>query len=220
MFTALPGSAEAAGGYEMAVWSMDESRGTRWMVDTTGRGHHGRIGPDVGTGLATGSGRGYRFERREPDTPPARPGHLVSVADHADLDPGTRDFAVTVRLRTTHKFGNIIQKGQATVPGGSFKMQIPSGRPTCTYRGSTGTIELWSPYRINDGDWHIVRCLRIRDGVALLIDGQEVAARAGWTGSIANTWPVTIGGKLDCDQIEVGCDYYAGDLDWIMIEAA
>jgi hypothetical protein len=30
---------------------------------------------------------------------------------------------------------------------------------------------------------------------------------------------VTIGGKLDCDQIDVGCDYYAGDLDWIKIEA-
>ncbi|MBO3741664.1 laminin G domain-containing protein [Actinoplanes flavus] len=220
VFAVAPGPARAATGYEMAAWTMDESRGSRWMADSTGRGHNGRIGPDVGTGLSTESSRGYRFDRLEPDTPPARPGHLVSVPDHPDLDPGDRDFAVTVRLRTTHKFGNIIQKGQATVPGGSFKMQIPNGRPTCTFRGSVGTIEMWSPARINDGNWHTVRCLRIRDGVALLIDGNEVVSKPGWTGTIANTWPVSIGGKLDCDQVEVGCDYYAGDLDWIVIEAA
>jgi hypothetical protein len=28
---------------------------------------------------------------------------------------------------------------------------------------------------------------------------------------------VTIGGKISCDQIDVGCDYYAGDLDHIEI---
>ena len=32
-------------------------------------------------------------------------------------------------------------------------------------------------------------------------------------------WPLSIGGKTDCDQRDVGCDYYAGDLDWVEIEA-
>ncbi|MFC4071157.1 laminin G domain-containing protein [Actinoplanes subglobosus] len=218
---ASPDAAMAsAGDVKMAVWPMDETTGSSWMDDVSGRGHHGQIGPEVGTGLTTEYERGYRFERLEPDTPPARPGHLVSVADHSDLDPGGREFAVTVRLRTTHKFGNIIQKGQATVPGGSWKMQIPNGRATCTYRGSRGTIELIAPYRINDGDWHVVRCVRLDEGVFLSIDGFRAASRDGWTGTIDNDWPVTIGGKLDCDQVEVGCDYYAGDLDWITIEAA
>jgi hypothetical protein len=213
-------AAASAEDVRMAVWPMDETAGSTWMTDISGRGHHGQIGPEVGTGLTAGYEMGYRFERLEPDTPPARPGHLVSVADHSDLDPGDRNFAVTIRLRTTHKFGNIIQKGQATVTGGSWKVQLPNGRATCTYRGARGTIELIAPYKINDGDWHVVRCVRLREGVVLSIDGFRAAWREGWTGTISNDWPVTIGGKPDCDQIEVGCDYYAGDLDWIKIEAA
>ncbi|MDI6101035.1 laminin G domain-containing protein [Actinoplanes sp. NEAU-A12] len=212
--------AHAASAHVMAVWAMNETAGSTWMTDAGGRGHHGQIGREVGTGLATGYESGYRFERLEPDTPPARPGHVVSVADHSDLDPGERDFAVTMRLRTTHKFGNIIQKGQATVTGGSWKVQIPNGRATCTYRGSKGTIELIAPYKINDGVWHVVRCVRLRQGVFLSIDGRQAAVREGWTGTIDNQWPVSIGGKLDCDQVEVGCDYYAGDLDWVTVEAA
>ncbi|GAA4957795.1 laminin G domain-containing protein [Actinoplanes utahensis] len=219
LLTAVAGPARAAADHVMAVWPMDESPGDTWMADAGGRGHHGRIGPEVGTGLTAGPTVGYRFDRLEPDTPPTRPGHLVVVADHPDLDPAERDFAVTVRLRTSRKFGNVIQKGQATVPGGSWKVQLPNGRATCTYRGSRGTIELIAPYRINDGAWHVVRCVRLRAGVFLSIDGRQAAARLGWTGTIDNDWPVSIGGKLDCDQVKVGCDYYAGDLDWITVEA-
>ncbi|MEV6300214.1 laminin G domain-containing protein [Actinoplanes sp. NPDC051861] len=211
-----PGSASAAvvSPYEVAVWTMDEAPGSTRMIDSSGRGHHGRIGSEVGLHSS-----GYRFERLEPDTPPTHPQHLVVVPHSDALNPGSRNFSVTVRLRTTNKFGNIIQKGQATVAGGSFKLQIPNGRVECTYRGSKGTMELFAPYRINDGVWHVVRCVRVSSGIAMFIDGRQVASRAGWTGPIANTWPVSIGGKLDCDQREVGCDYYAGDLDYILIEA-
>jgi hypothetical protein len=203
----------------VAFWGMAEPHGAGRMVDSTGNGHHGRIGGDVLTGMPTDTDGGYRFERLEPDTPPARPQHLVVVPHSPDLNPGSRDFAVTLRLRTTNKFGNIIQKGQATVPGGSFKLQLPNGRAECTFRGPKGTLELFAPYQINDGDWHVVSCARVRSGVALFIDGRQVASRAGWTGPIANTWPVSIGGKMDCNQVEVGCDYYAGDLDYILLEA-
>ncbi|MEU4426874.1 laminin G domain-containing protein [Actinoplanes sp. NPDC024001] len=217
---ATPAGAAVVSRYEIALWGMNEPAGSTWMIDGSGNGQHGRIGAEVGTGMPADADRGYRFERLEPDTPPARPGHLVVVPHSPRLNPGSRDFGVTLRLRTTNKFGNIIQKGQATVAGGSFKLQIPNGRVECMYRGSAGTIEVFAPYRINDGYWHVVRCLRVRAGVALLIDGRQVASRAGWTGPIANTWPVSIGGKLDCDQREVGCDYYAGDLDYILLEAA
>ena len=54
---------------------------------------------------------------------PARPDHLRHPgADAGALDPGDRDYAVTLRLRTTHKFGNVIQKGQAKAYGGNVKM--------------------------------------------------------------------------------------------------
>ena len=210
-------TADAAASRLIASWRMDESAGSRTMYDSSGNGLRGTIGREVDTGVRVNGATGYRFERLQPDTPPTHPQHLVTVPDRAALDPGTRDYAITLRLRTTHKFGNIIQKGQATVSGGNFKMQIPNGIVQCLFRGSRGSMLVSAPRRINDGAWHTVRCERGGSALSLAIDGSTVARRSGWTGKISNSWPVTIGGKTGCDQIEVGCDYYAGDLDWIQI---
>lgn len=212
--------ADAAAHQPVVIWEMDEHSGAQVMEDSSGRGLHGQIGGEVHTGTSVDGATGYRFDRLDPDSPPARPGHLVTVPDAGILDPGTSDYAVTVRLRTTGKFGNIIQKGQARASGGNFKLQIPSGRVECFFRGTEKSIVVTAPQRLNDGRWHTVRCARTGDGVTLSVDGSTVAHRSGWTGPIANSWPVSIGGKIDCDQIDVGCDYYAGDLDWIQIDAA
>ena len=209
----------AGGGSTVAVWQMNEPPGARTMIDSSGHGLRGSIGGEVGTGVRTGGAVGYRFSRLEPDTPPTHPRHLVTVADNAALDPGTRDYAVTVRLRTRHHFGNIIQKGQATVAGGSFKLQIPDGIVQCLFRGSSGSVIVSAPRRINDGRWHVVRCERVSSGLILVIDGAVVARKAGRTGKIANSWPLSIGGKTNCDQRTVGCDYYAGDIDYVTITA-
>jgi hypothetical protein len=220
--TVLTGTATAADAADddvVALWRMNESSGARTMADSSGNGLRGSIGREVDTGVRINGATGYRFERLDPDEPPTHPGHVITVPDTDRLDPGERDYAVTVRLRTTHKFGNIIQKGQATVSGGNFKMQIPNGIVQCLYRGAKGTILLSSTRRLNDGSWHTVTCERTRSVQRLIIDGSTVAKRSGWTGRIANSWPVSIGGKTACDQIKVGCDYYAGDLDWIEIDA-
>ena len=127
---------------------------------------------------------------------------------------------MTVRLRTVNHFGNVVQKGQATVSGGSYKLQIPSGRVQCWFRGSAGAVLVTAPRPINDGRWHTVRCARTADGVTLSIDGSWVAGRWGRTGLIRNSWPLSIGGKTDCDQIDVGCDYFAGDIDYLEIDAS
>ena len=220
--TVLIAPAAAAGSPEdrpVAVWEMNEGAGGETMMDSSGNGLHGRIGDEVHTGTHVSNAVGYRFDRLEPNEPPARPEHLVLVPDADLLNPGTDDYAVTVRLRTTHKFGNIIQKGQATTGGGNFKMQIPSGIVECVYRGSSRSIQVSSKQRLNDGDWHTVTCARTGDEVTLTVDGSTEAHRYGWTGRIDNTWPVSIGGKSGCDQIDVGCDYYAGDLDQVVINA-
>ncbi|GAA0899523.1 hypothetical protein GCM10009557_75450 [Virgisporangium ochraceum] len=196
---------------------MNESRGARTMVDGTGHGLHGSIGREVGTGTTVSGSTGYRFERLEPDRPPARPGHIVTVPDHRALDPGDRTYVVTVRLRTVYHFGNIVQKGQATSAGGNFKLQIPSGRVECLFRGSRGSRAVFARTRINDGRWHTVECERGPEGVTLRIDGRTEARAYGWVGTIDNSWPLAIGGKVDCDQVDVGCDYYAGDIDRIDI---
>ena len=39
----------------------------------------------------------------------------------------------------------------------------------------------------------------------------------GATGYINNSIPMTIGGKINCDQIKVTCDYFSGMIDYIRI---
>jgi hypothetical protein len=212
-------AADAAAARTVALWSMNEPSGSRVMADGSGNGRTGSIGREVRTGVRVDGAKGYRFDRLEPDTPPTHPQHLVTVPDSSALDPGDRDYAITVRLRTTGKFGNIIQKGQSNATGGNVKLQIPNGVLQCLYRGSVTTLLVSSQRRLNDGRWHTVRCERTGSGVTLTVDGRVEARRSGRTGRIANSWPVAIGGKTACDQVKVGCDYYAGDLDWVRVEA-
>ena len=68
-----------------------------------------------------------------PTAPPPKPERLVQVND-SRLNPGNRDYAVTVRFRTTRSYGNMIQKGQSQTPGGYFKWEIPSGILMCLFR--------------------------------------------------------------------------------------
>lgn len=218
--TAGAAPARAAGWDTVAHWAMDEPAGAHVMYDSSGNGYDGTIGGEVVTARRAGGSRGYGFARLEPDTPPAHPRHLVVVPDYPALDPGARDYAFSVRLRTAYHFGNVIQKGQATVAGGSFKMQIPSGKVQCWFRGSAGQVLVTAPRPVNDNAWHTVTCMRYRGGVSVAVDGVTVASKAGATGTIANSWPLSIGGKTTCDQVQVGCDYFAGDLDWIKIYTA
>jgi hypothetical protein len=211
--------AQAAAGTPVAVWEMNEAAGSTVMLDSSGNGFDGRIGTEVIIGGVVDGATAYRFPRLKPNTPPAHPEHLITVPDNDALDPGTRDYAVTVRIRTTANFGNIIQKGQSGAKGGYFKFQNPNGIVQCLFRGSTGSIAVGSGSPVNDGLWHTIRCERTSTGVTMTVDGVLAGRRNGPTGSISNTWPLSIGGKVKCDQIEVTCDYYAGLIDRIQIEA-
>ncbi|GAA2628278.1 laminin G domain-containing protein [Paractinoplanes durhamensis] len=212
--------ARADGGFTVAHWAMNEPSGAQVMYDSSGYGLNGSIGGEVVTARDSGDGYGYGFGRLDPDTPPTHPQHLVVVPGYAALNPGDRDFSVSLRLRTPYQFGNVIQKGQATVAGGSFKIQIPGGKVQCWFRGSAGQVLVTAPRPVNDSRWHTITCTRYSTGVAVAIDGVVAASKAGPTGTIANNWPLSIGGKTNCDQVEVGCDYFAGDLDWVQIDAA
>ncbi len=212
-----PGAAQATAGRPVASWEMNEAAGSRTMRDSSGHGYTGAIGAEVLAGTSVAGATGYRFSRLQPDTPPPHPSHLAVVPDYSSLDPQSGEYAITMRLRTTYQFGNVVQKGQATVAGGNFKMQIPSGIVQCYFRGSSGALMAIAPRKINDGNWHTVRCERDYDGVRLSIDGAQVAMRGGWTGRIDNDWPVSIGGKTGCNQVRVGCDYFAGDIDYVRI---
>jgi hypothetical protein len=63
-----------------------------------------------------------------------------------------------------------------------------------------------------------VRCERTVDRVTMTIDGTITRKALGPTGTITNTVPLTIGGKLNRDQVTVTCDYFVGDIDFVTIE--
>jgi hypothetical protein len=217
---ALASPANAA--FEQAVgdWQMNEPAGSRSLHDSSGNQIDGVIGTDVLTGIAlSGGGTGHRFPFVRPNQPPANPQRLVQVPHDNRLNPGTGNFAVEFRMRTTHSFGNVIQKGQAGSPGGYWKFQQPSGKISCLFRGSAGSSTASSgTVRVNDGAWHTVRCERTSSSVVMTVDGAVTGRNRNATGTIANTRPMTIAGKLNCDQVEITCDYFAGDIDYVRIE--
>jgi Laminin G domain len=195
------------------------------MVDSSGNGINGSVGSAIQTGVTHAGATGYRWSSTNPNGYPAKPERLVTVPNDR-LNPGSRDYAVTVRFRTTHSYGNMIQKGQSESPGGFFKWQIPSGRLMCLYRSRDragnllGQKAVTAPVPLNDGAWHTVRCEKTFDRVTMTIDGTTVVRSSrGTIGPIANTMPLSIGGKVACDQVEVTCDYFAGDIDWVRIDA-
>jgi hypothetical protein len=53
----------------------------------------------------------------------------------------------------------------------------------------------------------------------MTIDGTVTHTTFGKTGIISNNVPLTIGGKSQCDQVTITCDYFAGDIDSVLIQA-
>lgn len=209
--------AQAAATRTVATWEMNEGGGARTMWDRSGHRLDGWIGSRVATGVTLGGARGYRFPPRSAGVDAQR---VVRVPDDWRLDPGTRDYAVTARLRTTAAFGNVVQKGQSGGAGGFWKIEVHRGVVTCLFRGSAGSVGVGSGRTLTDGRWHTVRCERRSTGVTMSVDGRVTGSRGGATGAISNASPVSIAGKLVCDQREVGCDYFAGELDRVQIQTS
>ena len=56
--------------------------------------------------------------------------------------------------------------------------------------------------------------------VTMIIDGVVTGRNRNASGTIANTRPVTVAGKGNCDQVEITCDYFSGDIDYVRIETS
>jgi hypothetical protein len=220
---ALPATpANAAATITIANWQMNEPPGATVMLDSGGNGINGTIGSAVQTGYTFNGATGYHWVFTSPTKPPPKPERLITVAD-GRLNPGSGDYAVTMRFRTTKTFGNIIQKGQAGASGGYFKWEIPHGVLKCVFRGvnSSGKFlrkEVNSPTTLNNGQWHTVRCERTSTKVTMTIDGTTTVQANGQSGNISNNVALTIAGKSNCNQDTVTCDYFTGDIDWVKIE--
>jgi hypothetical protein len=199
---------------------LNDPVGSTTAVDSSGMGHDGAIGSHIKL-----NGSSANFDRHPPDAGIYYGAdHLIMIPDAADgsLDPGTGNFSVEFRFRSTVKFGNVIQKGQATTPGGQVKFQQPKGYMSCMFRTPTGMASIKSSIFTSDGNWHTILCTRTPSEVDLYVDGVFNKRIRHATGNLDNNKAWTIGGKFDCDTSDptVGadsCDYWAGDMDWVHI---
>ena len=110
---------------------------------------------------------GYQWTFTSPTAPPPKPERLVQ-ASSATLNPGSGNYTVTMRYRTTKHFGNIVQKGQAGSAGGYFKLENPGGHLNCVFRGmnSSGAFlrkAVESPAVSATAHWHVAVCARTRE---------------------------------------------------------
>jgi hypothetical protein len=223
-------NANAAAPVTVADWEMNDAAGATVMMDSSGNGIDGAIASNAAPMLLTGvnlggTDTGFRWSNVKPNQPPATPQRIVQI-DNDALNPGTRDWRISFRYRTSHPFGNIVQKGQSQSKGGQIKFQLPQGQISCMFKGSSGerrSIKTIGAY--DDNVFHVVVCTRLSTGVTLQVFDSsgttllETRQINGSSGSISNAIPMTVGGKINCDQIAITCDYFAGDIDWLKVEA-
>jgi hypothetical protein len=193
---------------------MNEASGATTAVDSSGAHHDGVIGSLVRMG---GGYAHFPLQARDASLGTAP---LIEVPDApgGSLDPGSGDFTIDLRYRTTHAFGNLLQKGQATTSGGQVKLQQPKGKLSCMFKTAQGTATAGSGSVImNDGAWHTVQCVRTPSSVTMFVDGRQTGQSNHTTGTLDNSMPWTIGGKARCNGITVTCDYFAGDVDYLRL---
>jgi concanavalin A-like lectin/glucanase superfamily protein len=192
---------------------LNEGHGARTAVDSSGHHHNGSIGRSV----SMRPGRAHFPLQASSASLGAAP--LVLVPDAADgsLDPGTGNFTVRMRFRTTHGGDlNVVQKGQAHTRGGQFKMALTNGVLRCTVKTSAGVGTAASgSARVTNGYWHRVSCMRTATSVTMYVDGRRTGYSSHHTGKLNNSWPWSIGGKPQCNGGSVDCDYFVGDIGYV-----
>jgi hypothetical protein len=215
LVVAASAGAASAFGATVANWQMNEPSGATTMHDSSGSNLSGTIGSAVLTGVVTNGATGYRWLGTNKDG--YHPERLVKVTSSL-LNPGTSDFAVTIRLFTGAGDQNIIQKGQSTTSGGYWKIDMVQGQVICLFKGSQGRSAIRSTQKVWDNAWHTVRCERSGTRVSVTIDGGTPRTNVSPTGNIANSKVMAIGGKASCNGGSIQCDYYVGRLDYAVIE--
>jgi hypothetical protein len=200
------------------LYNMNEPSGATTMVDSSPNKLNAPINQaGLDTGVTYGGATGYRWAYKGPNSLPVAKERVIQVPDNALLDPRGDTFTIEIRYRTSEKFGNIIQKGQSASVGGQWKIQNPKGLPSCLFKSSTGSAAVRSTKFLSDNSWHTLTCVRTPSRVTMYVDGAYMGQKNANTGTIDNKIAMTIGGKINCDQVTVTCDYFTGMIDYVKI---
>ena len=213
-------TADSAAPVVVANWQMNEPAGSRTMIDSSGDGNNGVISPDATAQGLTHNGEYYDWNLMCPSCAPPTPGRVIQVADNPNLeipDP-TVPWTLEFRFRTNKGYGNLMQKGQGTTAGGQIKIENPTGLTRCVWKGANGSyVSIRGTKLLNDREWHVVQCVHTETRVSQYVDGVLAVTKAFRTGPINNAKPFVVGGKRDCNNVTVTCDYYTGSIDYIKI---
>jgi hypothetical protein len=200
---ALGAHPASAASVTVAQWHMDETSGSV-MADSVGA-NHGTL-HSVAVGRPGFAGTAYEFNGRS---------SYVSVPSNANLNPGSRNVTVTIRMNTTRRPTgtgdfDLIRKGYYSSAGGEWKVEYqPSGKATCGFKGSRGYAELTAGPSVSNGAWHTITCAKTASLVRLTVDGASFTKNAA-VGSISNSNPVIVGAYP-------GAEFFPGRLDEAVI---
>ena len=202
----------------VALWNMNEAPGSTTLVDSSGNGLNGTIGTSIALNGAYQTfppitrGNGGTID----------PQHL-DIINSPQLNPGTSDFIVTVRLKVAsvgQSLGNVMQKGQTGTVGGFWKIQLDNGNGhvICEFVSPTGSGGIASSQIVADDQWHTVSCERSATTVSTTVDGVSTTV-ARTVGAISNNIPLSIGGKSLCTATPShDCDYFVGSIDSVEVQ--
>jgi hypothetical protein len=167
-------------------------------VDSSGNGNDGIIQGDTVVGLPGRYGTSYTFVRR---------GSWVQVPSAPDINPGTRDFLVTVWVEFDEFPGpgetyDLVRKGVSYTTPGEFKLEVlPGGLVRCTAKDeSKKVVTATSIAAIPDDEtWHQIGCARTGEVWSVLVD-DALRAHVVDLGAVANTVPLSIGAKYGLED--------------------
>jgi len=196
-------------------YQFNETQGSTVLVDASGHGYNGVIGNKL-----TLDGTSHAFPYASPADMFVRDHERLDIIDANALNPGTKDWSVTIRLAwDSPLLGdiNVTQKGQGKVAGGRWHMATPKGHIKCVYEDNTGAggeVDSWAQPKLTGTGFHTVTCAKVSGKLQLIIDGKTVDQGTKVLGPITNVTPMTVGGKLHCN-----CDYWTGKVDWLVVKS-
>jgi hypothetical protein len=213
LLLAAPASAATT---QVGLWTMNEAAGATVMRDATTPAEHGVVGANVQTGVARGAAGGYAFPGGAGGSPHA--GNVVVVANSSTLNPGSRDFHVTVRVSLSAAEGvedNLTQKGQSCPTCRLWKLELYDGIPRFYVKGSSTARSVTHTTAVNDGLTHTIVADKLGASLRLTVDGVTVS-KSVRVGSVSNASAMTVGGKQRCNGRTVECDNYAGWMGYVL----
>lgn len=199
----LVGAPPAVAASRVAWWHMNAATGP--MIDASGHGNDGtledirRVSPGY-----NGRGKAYRFNGTS---------SRVIVGNHASLNPGPRNISLTVHVKTSvpppPSVGDydLVRKGS-----GIYKVEIMgSGRASCRFQGSIGSVSIEAGPNVADGRWHAITCRKTPSRIRLTVDGASWS-EGGRAGAISSRSSLALGGKPNASG-----DRYRGVMDEVSI---